>query len=61
MQFRDEFDVADSDNKAAKEEAAAVVRLSGCGISAIGVWDASMEWTYQRIIERGGIPEVTRL
>jgi hypothetical protein len=37
------------------------VRVTGCGISAIGFWNESMIWIYNRIVERGGIPEVVEV
>jgi hypothetical protein len=36
----------------------AIFKLSGCGVSAIGPWDATMQWIFERMVERGGIPEV---
>jgi hypothetical protein len=38
-----------------------IFKVSGAGISVIGVWDASLRWTYLRIIELGGIPQVVEL
>jgi hypothetical protein len=38
-----------------------VYKVSGCGISAIGVASESLKWVMVRIIEKGGIPEVVRL
>ena len=61
MTIRNEWDLADMENKGIKEDAE-MFRVSGCGISAIGLKGSeSLLWVMNRIIEKGDFPKVERV